>query len=124
MMASRGMGAIAPSKMPKGKTKPRRDNTDFTEYAEGGVTKEEEDSPKFNVMGGGGADKYGIGAGGRFSLSKKLSKDSDISAYLDAGAYKPHDDKLQSRITGGGISYTKRFVKGGSINKARARKKK
>ena len=30
------MGAIAPSKMPKGVVKPRRDNTDFTEYAEGG----------------------------------------------------------------------------------------
>jgi hypothetical protein len=30
------MGAINPSKMPKGKVKKRRDNTDFTEYAEGG----------------------------------------------------------------------------------------
>jgi hypothetical protein len=30
------MGAIAPSKMPKGVKKPRRDNTDFTQYAEGG----------------------------------------------------------------------------------------
>ena len=39
MMASRGMGDIAPSKMPKGKVKPRRDNTDFTEYTEGGKTK-------------------------------------------------------------------------------------
>ena len=36
MMASRGMGAIAPSKMPSGKRKARRDNTDFTQYAEGG----------------------------------------------------------------------------------------
>lgn len=36
MMSSRGMGAINPSKMPKGKLKKRRDNTDFTEYAEGG----------------------------------------------------------------------------------------
>ena len=36
MMSSRGMGDINPSKMPTGKTKPRRDNTDFTEYAEGG----------------------------------------------------------------------------------------
>ena len=36
MMASRGMGAIRPSKMPKGVKKPRRDNTDFTQYAEGG----------------------------------------------------------------------------------------
>lgn len=36
MRASRGMGDISPSKMPKGKTLPRRDNTDFTQYAEGG----------------------------------------------------------------------------------------
>ena len=39
MRASRGMGDINPSKMPKGEKKARRDNTDFTQYAEGGVTK-------------------------------------------------------------------------------------
>ena len=38
-MASRGMGAISPSKMPSGKRKARRDDTDFTEYAEGGEVK-------------------------------------------------------------------------------------
>jgi hypothetical protein len=36
MMASRGMGAIRSSKMPKGIKKERRDSTDFTEYADGG----------------------------------------------------------------------------------------
>jgi hypothetical protein len=36
MMASRGMGAMLPSKMPKGVRKGRKDNTDFTQYAEGG----------------------------------------------------------------------------------------
>jgi hypothetical protein len=36
MIASRGMGAVNPSKMPKGVKKARRDNTDFTQYAEGG----------------------------------------------------------------------------------------
>lgn len=36
MLASRGMGAISPSKMPKGVRKARRDDTDFTQYAEGG----------------------------------------------------------------------------------------
>lgn len=35
-MPSRGMGAIEPSKMPKGTKKARRDNTDFTQYKEGG----------------------------------------------------------------------------------------
>ena len=39
MRASRGMGAIDPSKMPGGKKKPRRDNTDFTQYKEGGEVK-------------------------------------------------------------------------------------
>lgn len=39
MRSSRGMGAINPDKMPKGKVKKRRDNTDFTEYAEGGQAK-------------------------------------------------------------------------------------
>jgi hypothetical protein len=44
MRASRGMGAIKkskipgamPDKMPKGVVKKRRDNTDFTQYKEGG----------------------------------------------------------------------------------------
>ena len=36
MMPSRGMGAVLPSKMPGGKKKARRDDTDFTQYAEGG----------------------------------------------------------------------------------------
>jgi len=36
MRPSRGMGDIAPSKMPKGVKKPRKDNTDFTQFAEGG----------------------------------------------------------------------------------------
>ena len=39
MMASRGMGDIAPSKMPGEKKKARRDNTDFTQYKEGGKVK-------------------------------------------------------------------------------------
>lgn len=39
MMPSRGMGAIAPSKMPKPKRKARRDDTDFDQYAEGGKVK-------------------------------------------------------------------------------------
>ena len=39
MRASRGMGAIDPSKMPGGRKKARRDDTDFTQYAEGGEVK-------------------------------------------------------------------------------------
>jgi hypothetical protein len=36
MKASRGMGDIAPSKMPKAVKKARRDDTDFTQYKKGG----------------------------------------------------------------------------------------
>jgi len=39
MMACRGMGAVMPSKMPKGVKKARRDDTDFTQYKEGGEVK-------------------------------------------------------------------------------------
>jgi hypothetical protein len=36
MMSSRGMGAVNPAKMPSAKKKARLDDTDFTQYAEGG----------------------------------------------------------------------------------------
>jgi hypothetical protein len=36
MRPCRGMGDVNPSKMPGGKKKARRDDTDFTQYAEGG----------------------------------------------------------------------------------------
>ena len=39
MRASRGMGDIAPSKMPKGTKKAHRDDTDFTQFKEGGEVK-------------------------------------------------------------------------------------
>ena len=39
MMASRGMGAVRPSKIPKPKTKRRKDGDTFTTYADGGKVK-------------------------------------------------------------------------------------
>ena len=43
MMASRGMGAIRPSKMPKGETAVRKDGDKFTKFAEGGKVKSKVD---------------------------------------------------------------------------------
>ena len=40
MMASRGMGAISSSKMPKGEKTARKDDTDFTQYKKGGLAKQ------------------------------------------------------------------------------------
>jgi len=39
MRPSRGMGNINPSKMPGAKKKARKDDTDFTQYKEGGKVK-------------------------------------------------------------------------------------
>ena len=64
MRGSRGMGDIAPSKMPKGVKKPRRDNTDFTQYAKGG---------KVSGMGKGGGKSVTVTKGGTASaIAKKL----------------------------------------------------
>jgi hypothetical protein len=139
MMASRGMGAIRASKMPKGTEKARRDDTDFTEYKKGGKVKKFEEGGKtlaeqaqekiaqYNnsnsgassndlvpyVQAMGGKDKYGIGGGGRAGFRKKLDADTDISAYLEGGGFKPKKGEFQGKIMGGGVAYNKRFAEGG-----------
>jgi hypothetical protein len=60
MMASRGMGAIRQSKMPRGIKKPRRDDTDFTQYADGGEVWDR-------------ARPKGLGAPKKLSPAKKAS---------------------------------------------------
>ena len=120
MMASRGMGAISPSKMPKGTRKSRRDDTDFTEFAEGGnvsSSKNEEEQPKLNVsaVGGGGKSGAGIGGGGRLTFSKSLDKDTDIQAYLEGGGFKPKGSSFMSGPSGAGVGIVRRFKKGGDV---------
>ena len=51
MRPSRGMGDIAPSKMPKGAKKARRDDTDFTQYKKGGTVKPVWDKPRPKELG-------------------------------------------------------------------------
>jgi hypothetical protein len=43
------------------------------------------------------------------SATKKLSKDSEIEGYVEGFAAKPKDGPSMSKITGGGVKYTKRF---------------
>jgi len=62
------MGAISPSKMPKGVRKARRDDTDFTQYAEGGKVNAagnytKPDLRKRIVAQVKAADTHGTGAG-------------------------------------------------------------
>jgi len=65
MRSSRGMGAINPSKMPKGKVKKRRDNTDFTEYAEGGKVSRVNEAGNYTKPGMRKALFNSIKAGGK-----------------------------------------------------------
>ena len=67
MRASRGMGDINPSKMPGPKKKARRDNTDFTQYAEGGKVWDKE-RPK------------SLGASKKLSPAKKASAKASAKA--------------------------------------------
>ena len=71
MRASRGMGDISPSKMPKGVKKARRDDTDFTQYAEGG---------KVGLYANINAKKKRIAAGSGEKMRKPGSKGAPTKA--------------------------------------------
>ena len=66
MMSSRGMGAISPSKMPSGKRKARRDDTDFTQYAEGGKVGlyDNINAKRKRISGGSGEKMRRVGSKG------------------------------------------------------------
>ena len=76
MMSSRGMGAILPSKMPKGSKKARKDNTDFTKYAEGGPV---------GLYANINAKKKRIAAGSKEKMRKPGSKGAPTAqAFIDS----------------------------------------
>ena len=63
MMASRGMGAMNPKKMPGKKTITRKDDPNkVAVYKDGGETKDEF---KPYIQGEISSNKYGVGGGGR-----------------------------------------------------------
>ena len=116
MMASRGMGAMSPSKMPKGKRKARRDDTDFTQFDQGGNVsdKEKEEAIKFGVEN----PRLNLAKGmkelsGRLTAEKKLGPNTSLQAYLDANV-----NKRGPGIQGGGVNLTHRFAEGGKVNAA------
>jgi hypothetical protein len=121
--------------MPTGKRKTRRDDTDFTQYKEGGEVKSEnvenedvENSfkqiTKYNpqkytpyVEGGAGVNSYGSSFGGRAGVrasgKPKTFGKPDIDAYLEGGGYKPHGRKGEAAVTGAGATLNWRFAEGG-----------
>ena len=78
MKSSRGMGAVMPSKMPKGVKKARRDDTDFTQFAKGG-----------RVKGKAGSGVTVTKGGTASAMAKKLlAKPGSLTAadmYADGG---------------------------------------
>ena len=113
MMASRGMGAVLPSKMPKGSRKARRDDTNFTQFDEGGDVsdKEKEEAVKFGVENPRlNLDKNAKELSGRLTAEKKLGKNTSLQAYLDANV-----NKRGAGVQGGGVNLTHRFAEGGAV---------
>ena len=113
MMASRGMGAMSPSKMPKGKRKARRDDTDFTQFDQGGNVsdKEKEEAIKFGVENPRlNLAKNAKELSGRLTAEKKLGPNTSLQAYLDANV-----NKRGPGIQSGGVNLTHRFAEGGAV---------
>jgi hypothetical protein len=90
MMASRGMGAMSPNKMPKGKKTARRDDTDFTQFKKGGEVK----SPAWQRAEGKNPEG-GLNAKGRASAK---AQGMNLKAPQPEGGKRR--DSFCSRMTG------------------------
>jgi len=116
-MASRGMGDIAPSKMPKGKKKARRDDTDFTQYKEGGVVKAAGGlyaniaAKKKRIASGSGEKMRSAGSAG-------APKKSDFANAAKTASYK-EGGKTKSKVNEAG-NYTKPELRKRIFNSVKA----
>jgi len=96
LRASRGMGAIDPSKMPAGKRNKRRDDTDFTQYAKGGLAQQaataiamKEAGKKPKKMAEGGETKSKVNEAGNYTkpdLRKRIFNAVKAEATAGTGA--------------------------------------
>jgi hypothetical protein len=127
MMASRGMGAINPSKVPKGKTRHRKDGDEFQVYAGGGMA-----GPKLRNVSS--ADNPS-GLAGRYStaldsdLGGLKQKAKSVNAVSTVRAIE-NEEGLRQRLKGyksGGASrvneagnYTKPNMRKALFNKIKA----
>jgi hypothetical protein len=81
------MGDISPSKMPKAKVKPRRDDTDFTEYAKGGSVRLGKPSVEDAVRGA--AKRSKVNQAGNYTkpeMRKRLFQQIKSAAVQGTGA--------------------------------------
>ena len=99
MMASRGMGAINPSKMPSGVKKSRRDGSGFTEYAKGGLTPVAPPKPK---SAGSLAGEYSTLRDADLAPTKKRAQSlRDLDAIKELGSEEALRSRLKAYAQGG-----------------------
>jgi hypothetical protein len=120
MMASRGMGAMNPSKMPGKKEIIRKDDPNkvamykrggkVKKMAEGDLVDDVKVKPNFLLL-----DKNVKAGSARVEGKKSLDKDSDLSAYVDLDAMKFGDKAAKASASKIGFNYTKRFDDGGEV---------
>ena len=94
------MGAIDPSKMPTGKRKKRRDDTDFTQYAEGGEIK-----PAAKIDGNEfvlAAQKYGLDDSDKNLLNKIVNLVNQGKS-VDQAAKQIRDKGAKGYAEGGDV---------------------
>ena len=113
MRASRGMGDIAPSKMPKGDKKARRDDTDFTQYKEGGTVKAAGGGLYANI-----AAKRARGEKMRKAGSAGAPKKSDFINAAKTASYA-EGGKTKSKVNEAG-NYTKPELRKRIFNSVKA----
>lgn len=117
MMSSRGMGDIAPSKMPKGAKKARRDDTDFTQYKEGGTVKAAGGGLYANIA----AKKKRIAAGSGESMRSAGSAGAPKKGDFAAAAKTAYAEggKTKSKVNEAG-NYTKPELRKRIFNSVKA----
>ena len=87
MRPSRGMGAIMPDKMPKGKKKARKDSTDFTQFKEGGEVESKKTSG--SVLAVRGKEGGTVNKAGNYTkpgLRKRIFNSIKAAAVQGTGA--------------------------------------
>ena len=88
MRPSRGMGAMMPNKMPKGKKNARKDDTDFTEYKKGGDVKMAGGGLYANIAAKKRRIAQGSGEKMRSVGSKGAPKKGDFANAAKTASYK------------------------------------
>jgi hypothetical protein len=88
MMASRGMGAVKPSKMPKAKTAKRKDGDKFTEYAKGGSVA---------TFQSGGKTKVDPRVAAANAAEEKLRNYNDELMFMDRSEIPPPEVQAQQK---------------------------